>query len=34
MLITAIESYGSKKAKVFLDNEFAFVLYKGEIQDN
>ncbi len=31
MLITAIESYGSKKAKVFLDNEFAFVLYKGEL---
>ena len=31
MLITAIESYGSKKAKVFLENEFAFVLYKGEL---
>ena len=33
MLITAIESYGSKKAKVFLENEFAFVLYKGELSN-
>lgn len=31
MLITKIECIDKKKSKVYIDEEFAFVLYKGEI---
>lgn len=31
MIVTAIESVTSSKYKVYLDDEFAFVLYKGEL---
>lgn len=32
MEITEVQSYGKSKYKVFLNNEFAFVLYKGELK--
>lgn len=31
MRVTGIEEINSKKVRVFIDNEFAFVLYKGEL---
>lgn len=31
MLITSVEKITSSKSKVFVDEEFAFVLYKGEL---
>lgn len=33
MLITEITALDSKRSKVFLDGEFAFVLYKGELRN-
>lgn len=32
MTVTKIEEITSKKARIFIDNEFAFVLYKGELR--
>ena len=32
MTITGIEEMNHKKVRVFIDNEFAFVLYKGELR--
>lgn len=32
MTVTGIEEINHKKAKVFIDHEFAFVLYKGELR--
>lgn len=32
MIITAIEEYKKGRYKVFIDEEFAFVLYKGELK--
>lgn len=32
MTVTRIEGITSKKARIFIDNEFAFVLYKGELR--
>ena len=31
MIVTKLEEYTKTKYRVFLDNEFAFVLYKGEL---
>ena len=31
MMVTALEAYGKDKKKVYLDGQFAFVLYKGEL---
>lgn len=31
MIVTSVSEYGKGKYKVFLDEEFAFVLYKGEL---
>ena len=31
MIVTAIEPHNSKQVKIFLDGEFSFVLYKGEL---
>ena len=31
MLVTRIEAYNSKQVKIYLDGEFSFVLYKGEL---
>ncbi len=33
MIITAIEEITKSKSKVFLDGEFAFALYKGELRE-
>lgn len=33
MIITAIEEINKSKSKVFLDGEFAFALYKGELRE-
>ena len=30
-IITAIEELDKKRCKIYLDGEFAFVLYKGEL---
>ena len=32
MTVTGIEEINNKKIRVFIDNEFAFVLYKGELR--
>lgn len=32
MTVTRIEEISNKKVRVFIDNEFAFVLYKGELR--
>ena len=32
MMVTKIEEINNKKVRVFIDNEFAFVLYKGELR--
>lgn len=32
MTVTRIEEINNKKSKIFIDNEFAFVLYKGELR--
>lgn len=32
MTVTGIEEINNKKVRVFIDNEFAFVLYKGELR--
>ena len=32
MTVTGIEEINNKKARVFIDHEFAFVLYKGELR--
>jgi len=32
MVVTAIEEYTKGKFKIYLDEEFAFVLYKGELR--
>ena len=32
MTITGIEEMNHKKVRVYIDNEFAFVLYKGELR--
>lgn len=32
MTVTGIEEINHKKVRVFIDNEFAFVLYKGELR--
>lgn len=32
MTVTGIEELNNKKVRVFIDNEFAFVLYKGELR--
>ncbi len=32
MTVTGIEEIDKKRARVFIDNEFAFVLYKGELR--
>lgn len=32
MQVTALEVYDKKRYKIFIDNEFAFVLYKGDIR--
>ena len=31
MFVTGIEEYKNNKYKIYLNNEFAFVLYKGEL---
>jgi len=31
MIVTALEDYGKSRKKVYLDGQFAFVLYKGEL---
>ncbi|MGN0330234.1 MAG: regulatory protein RecX [Kineothrix sp.] len=32
MTVTGIEEAGKKKVRIFIDDEFAFVLYKGELR--
>ncbi len=32
MTVTGIEAISKSRSKVFLDGEFAFVLYKGELR--
>lgn len=32
MLITGISEFDRKRSKIFIDEEFAFVLYKGELK--
>lgn len=32
MIVTAVEPLGKTKEKIFLEGEFAFVLYKGEVK--
>ena len=32
MIVTGIEEAGKKKVRIFIDDEFAFVLYKGELR--
>ena len=32
MTVTGIEEINHKKVRIFIDNEFAFVLYKGELR--
>ena len=34
LVITAIEEYNKSKYKIFINDEFAFVLYKGELRRN
>ena len=31
MIVTALEDYGKNRRKVYLDGQFAFILYKGEL---
>ncbi|WP_026523683.1 regulatory protein RecX [Butyrivibrio sp. MB2005] len=33
MIVSGIEPFDNKRSKIFIDGEFAFVLYKGEIRD-
>ena len=33
MLVTGIEEYNKKQVKLYLDGEFAFMLYKGELSE-
>ena len=33
MIVSSIEPFDNKRSKIFIDGEFAFVLYKGEIRD-
>lgn len=33
MIITDIQEFDKKRCKVYIDGEFAFVLYKGELRD-
>ena len=33
MIVSDIEEFDKKRCKVFIDGEFAFVLYKGELKD-
>ncbi|MCR5671815.1 MAG: recombination regulator RecX [Butyrivibrio sp.] len=33
MIITAVEALDKKRFKVYIDGEFAFVLYRGELKD-
>lgn len=33
MVVTDITEFNKKRAKIYLDGEFAFLLYKGEIRD-
>ena len=33
MIVTDIVPFDNKRSKIFIDGEFAFILYKGEIRE-